>query len=311
MNIYPFLKSQIERYNKVMLLLVVDSKGSSPGRQGFKMGVGVDGEIFGSIGGGIMEFNLVEEAKILLKKESFAPFIKKQIHRSEIIDSSGMICSGEQEVLFYLLKNKDLLTIDLIIAQKKGLLKIESNHFALVTNNKSKKTISFKKQSKNRWNYQEKINRQKQLYIIGAGHVGLATSEIFAKLDFEITIIDDRKDLNTLTNNLYIDHKIITNYADIEKFIPEEENTFVAIMTNSFKNDKMVLTKLIQKKVKYIGVLGSKAKIKTMFLELQKEGISKELLAKVYAPIGLKIHSKTPVEIAVSVAGEVLRVGNG
>jgi xanthine dehydrogenase accessory factor len=311
MKIYPFLKSQIEKYDKVMLLLVVFSKGSSPGRSGFKMGVGVEGEIYGSIGGGIMEYKLVEEAKTYLKNEAFSPTLKKQIHRGEIIDGSGLICSGEQLVLFYILEKQDLNIINLILLKEKGILKIEPKKIAFDNGCIMDKKILFEQQSQNQWIYQEKINHLNQLYIVGAGHVGLATSEIFSKLDFEVTIIDDRKDLNTLINNSFIDHKIVTNYKDLEKLIPEGENIYITIMTNSFKNDKIVLKKLISKKIKYIGVLGSKAKIKKMFLELQKEGISKELLEKVYAPIGLNINSKTPMEIAVSVAGEVLRVRNG
>ncbi len=162
--------------------------------------------------------------------------------------------------------------------------------------------------SKNTWTYTENINPKNQLYIIGAGHVGLATSEIFSKLNFEITMIDDRKDLNTLNNNQFIDNKIITNYESINQFIPEGENTFVAIMTQGFKTDKIVLKKLIDKNVKYLGLLGSKTKLKTMFEVLEKEGISKNLLKKIHAPIGLAINSKTPMEIAVSIAAEVVGV---
>ncbi len=103
MKLYHFLKTQIEKHNRVMLLLVVSSKGSSPGRQGFKMAVGIDGEIFGSVGGGIMEYNLVEEAKGYLKKSDFNAFLKKQIHKGGVTDGSGLICSGEQMVLFYML----------------------------------------------------------------------------------------------------------------------------------------------------------------------------------------------------------------
>ena len=310
MNIYTFLKSQIEKHNKVMLMLVVSSKGSSPGRQGFKMGVGNDGDIFGSIGGGIMEYKLVEEAKIYLKINDFTPTLKKQVHRGEIVDGSGLICSGEQLVLFYLLKKPDLKVLNLILSKEKGALKIEPKKIEFDYRHNNDKKISFEQQSSNQWVYLEKMNQKYQIFIIGAGHVGLATSEIFSKLDFEITMIDERKDLNTLINNSYNNNKIITNYIDIEKYIPEGKNIFVTIMTNSYKNDKIVLKKIISKKVKYIGVLGSKAKIKKMFLELQKEGVSKELLEQVHAPIGLDINSKTPMEIGVSVAGEVVRLRN-
>jgi len=310
MHIYTFLKTQIEKHNKVMLLFVVSSRGSSPGRQGFKMAVGIDGEIFGSVGGGIMEYNLVEEAKAYLKKSDFDPFLKNQIHKGGVTDGSGLICSGEQMVLFYMLDSSVQPHLNNILFQKKGYLKVTPEKFELLTSYSSIKRYQFELVSKNSWTYMEKINPKNQLYIIGAGHVGLATSEIFSKLNFEITMIDDRKDLNTLINNPYIDNKIITNYENINRFIPNGENTFVAIMTQGFKTDKIVLEKLIRKKVKYLGLLGSKIKLKTMFEVLEKGGASKDLLKEIHAPIGLAINSKTPMEIAVSIAAEVVGRNN-
>ena len=310
MNTYTFLKSHMEKYDKVMLLLVVSSKGSSPGRQGFKMGVGVNGDIYGSIGGGVMEYKLVEESKTYLKVNDFTPTLKKQVHRSEIVDGSGLICSGEQLVLFYILKKPDLKVINLILSKEKGIFKIKPKKIGFDYGFNNDKKISFEQQSLHQWLYQEKVNYQNHLFIIGAGHVGLATSEIFAKLDFEITLIDNRKGLNTLVNNSFIDHTIIINYEDVEKYIAEGDNIFVAIMTNSYQNDKIALKKILTKKVRYIGMLGSKSKIKKMFLEIQNEGVSKQLLDQVHAPIGLDINSKTPMEIGVSVAGEVVGVRN-
>jgi xanthine dehydrogenase accessory factor len=310
MNIYTFLSEQIENHNKVMLLLVVSSTGSSPGRQGFKMAVGTDGEIFGSVGGGIMEYNLVEEAKAYLKKSDFSPFLKQQVHKGGVADGSGLICSGEQMVLFYLLDSGVQHHLNNILSQKKGSLKVTPEKFELLPSFSSSNKYQFEFESKNSWTYIENINPNNQLYIIGAGHVGLATSEIFSKLNFEITMIDDRKDLNTLINNPFIDNKIITNYENIDQFIPDGKNTFVAIMTQGFKTDKIVLKKLILKKIKYLGMMGSKTKLKTMFEVLEKEGVSKKLLQKIHAPIGLAIGSKTPMEIAVSVAGEVIDIRN-
>lgn len=310
MKIFNFLKDKIQENNKVMLLLVVQSNGSSPGRQGFKMGIAINGEISGSIGGGIMEYNIVEEAKLNIKDSSFIPFLKKQIHQGEIIDGSGMICSGEQTILFKILDKSNLSTIQEILNYKTGVLTITSNTFIFNANLNQNDNHYFLSKNDQTWTYSEKINKKNKLYIIGAGHVGLATSEIFSKLDFEITLIDDRKDLNTLKANQFIDHVIITDYKEISQHITENENSYVIIMTNGFKTDKIALEKILEKKLKYIGVLGSKSKLKIMFEVLKKNGFTEKQLQNIHAPIGLFIHSQTPMEIAISIAAQITAVKN-
>src|SRR5262245_28962249 len=95
----------------VMLLYVLESKGSSPGRQGFFMAVNANGDMQGSIGGGIMEHKFVEMVKEklkLLSAEEGSVYIRKQFHdKSAAKDQSGMICSGEQTILLYHVKESD------------------------------------------------------------------------------------------------------------------------------------------------------------------------------------------------------------
>jgi xanthine dehydrogenase accessory factor len=81
-------------------------------------------------------------------------------------------------------------------------------------------------------------------------------------------------------------------------------------MTNKYTDDKLVLSKLIKNNYKFIGVLGSKAKLKTMWEVLLKEGITKERLDTIYAPIGISIKSETPEEIAVSIAAQIIQIKN-
>src|SRR4029078_7379634 len=99
-----------------MLLVVATSSGSSPGRPGYKMAVAEDGQLIGSIGGGVMEVNLVDGARTLLSSssrsnESPPSDIKEQVHRKNVPNSSGMICSGKQTVLFKFLTPEDIDTV--------------------------------------------------------------------------------------------------------------------------------------------------------------------------------------------------------
>ena len=102
MKFWQQLLTQLQDGKNVYLLTVIQNFGSSPGRKGFKMLVSEDGFIFGSVGGGVMEFTLVEEAKSLLQKSKKPILFKRQVHQgSKTKDGSGMICSGEQTVVFH------------------------------------------------------------------------------------------------------------------------------------------------------------------------------------------------------------------
>jgi xanthine dehydrogenase accessory factor len=95
LEIWQFAAEKIERNESIMLLVVAESSGSSPGRQGFKMIVAGD-ELCGSIGGGVMEVNLVELARENLKSSRSKPLIKTQVHQKTSPNPSGMICSGSK-----------------------------------------------------------------------------------------------------------------------------------------------------------------------------------------------------------------------
>ena len=81
-------------------------------------------------------------------------------------------------------------------------------------------------------------------------------------------------------------------------------------MTLGYKTDEVVIRKLLDKKFKYFGALGSKAKMRILLRDLEKEGLPKEKLAAIHTPIGLPINSQTPEEIAVSIAAEIIAVKN-
>jgi xanthine dehydrogenase accessory factor len=313
MKFWQHILEKLQENNKVYLLTVIENYGSSPGRQGFKMLVSEDGFIYGSIGGGVMEFSLVEEVKELLKHDSPKNFLKKQIHKGKIKDGSGMICSGEQTVAFNLLDFKNISLLETIIEtlekEKKGVLSLTPKSIQF-----SQKTIQDKFEyniiSNEDWNYNEQIGFKETLYIVGGGHVGLATSKLFNSLGFYVVVFDDRSNLNTFEENSFAHKKELISYSEIENYIELGSNSYVAIMTNKYTDDKLVLSKIIRNDYKFIGVLGSKAKLKTMREVMLKEGFSGDELNSVYAPIGLSIHSKTPEEIAVSLAAQIIQIKN-
>ncbi len=148
------------------------------------------------------------------------------------------------------------------------------------------------------------------IHIIGGGHVGLALSELMSYLGFYIKLYDNRPDLNTIADNTFVNEKIIVDYNKIGEIINGNPDEYVAIMTVGYRDDKIVFSKLMDKTFFYIGMIGSEAKIKTLFTEYKEEGIDPERWKHVFIPIGLNIFSKTAKEIAVSIAAEIIRKKN-
>lgn len=294
-------------------MTVVDNHGSSPGRKGFKMLVSDDNFIFGSVGGGVMEHSLVEEIKTLLSNGDQSTFIRKQIHKGKIKDGSGMICSGEQTIVFHPMNASHISIVKNILESfqqnKTGTLCLSPTSFSF-TNEEMKEQFHYEFNSSEDWSFKEHLSFKNTLYIVGGGHVGLAVSNLFVNLDFHVVVFDNRQDLNTFELNTSAHQKMMINYDQIEDYILEGETSYVVIMTNTYIDDKLVLSQILRNQYRYIGVLGSKAKLKTMWEVLQKDGFTLEELAKVNAPIGLPIKSQTPEEIAVSIAAQIVQLKN-
>lgn len=313
MKFWQHLLSKLKDTQNVYLITVIENIGSSPGRKGFKMLVSEDDFIFGSIGGGVMEFALVEEAKKLLKNGDSKIILKKQIHRGTKQNGSGMICSGEQTVVFHPLSAQHISMVEGVLNvlkdNTKGELVLTPSSIDFSIKQLDSK-FEYKINASNDWIYKEQIGFMSTLYIVGGGHVSVAVSELFASLGFHVVVFDDRENLNTIELNTSAHHKLIIDFNEIENFISTGPESYVAIMTNRYTDDKLVLSKLIRNSYAYIGVLGSTAKLKTMWSALQKEGITMAQLNKVQGPIGLPIKSQTPNEIAVSIAAEVIKIKN-
>ena len=305
--IWQFIQNKLQQNKNIMLLVVVESIGSSPGRSAFTMAVASDDSFEGTIGGGIMEFKLVEKAKSLLKQNHSTFFLQEQFHDKEHTkNQSGMICSGSQKIAFVPLFEKDLPHIQSINNQTKKSFTISPKSFTV--SNEQLNEWSFENDAN--WLYSQAIFKQPMIHIIGGGHCGLALSQLMKFLDFYIHIYDDRENLNTLEQNIYAHEMHLINYENIGQHLNENSNDYVVIMTIGYRTDKLILKQIINYKYRYLGLLGSKQKIDTLFSELKKEGINESLLHQIFAPIGLNINSKTTQEIAVSIASEIIKIKN-
>jgi xanthine dehydrogenase accessory factor len=314
-ELWKFVRDRLCNDERVILLVVGESSGSSPGRAGYKMAVGSDGEIFGSIGGGVMEVNLVEQSRSALAEPgAVATGFKEQVHQKTSPNASGMICSGKQTVIFHSISSKDSATVNSIIEDLNSntptFLTITPSQFH-VSSDSHEDDIYFERSNKTDFVYHEKLGPKNHLYIIGGGHCALALSELMSRMDFHISICDDRPNLNTIEKNQYADEiTILENYEKIGSLNLSGSNIYVVVMTLGYRSDEIVIRNLLDKEFKYFGVLGSRAKMKALLHALEKDGISKERLEKIHTPIGIPINSQSPEEIAISIAAEIISVKN-
>ncbi len=310
MVIWNKISAYLRQKKRVVLLIVVENKGSSPGRQGFKMVVTEDGKKFGSIGGGATEHTLSARAQKMLDENITKPELHEQVHRTDDeMYASGMICSGENKVLLYPLYDIHIDNINEIaghaVIKNEITIKLSTAEFR----SRSGATISSQYEYKNGI-YKEVVGYKHIVCIIGGGHVGLALSKQMKMLGYYVKIYDNRPELDTLKENEFAKEQHIVNYNEIDKHIPEGKNIYVVIASFSHAHDKKILSKLIDKDVAYLGMMGSKNKVKGIFDDLKKQGISEEQLKRVSAPIGVSIKSETPPEIAVSIAAEIIDIKN-
>ena len=318
LSVWKLIAESLHQNIPVMLLYVLESKGSSPGRQGFFMVVNANSEMAGSIGGGIMEHKFVEMAKEQLKvltSDSRRTELRRQIHDKTVAkNQSGMICSGEQTILLCQVQKKDEQQVQRIISSLKengnGTLQLSPSGMEF-SESIPGKDFNFSMRSEQDWEYTEKTGYKNQLFVIGGGHCALAFSKLMREMDFYIRIYDERKNLKTMLENQSAHEKhFINNYSELSHLIPEGSAHFVVIMTLGYRTDDIVLRALLGKDFRYLGLLGSQSKIEKMLDGYRKEGVKETLLQRIHTPIGIPIKSQTPEEIAVSIAAEIIKVKN-
>ncbi len=147
-----------------------------------------------------------------------------------------------------------------------------------------------------------------RLYIFGAGHIGIPLAKMASLADFRITIVDDREGFATPERFPDAADTITGDFASSYDKLNIDRNSYIVIVTYGHKGDEIVLEGALRTAAKYIGMIGSKEKNKAVFSHLLAKGFTQEDLNRVHAPIGVKIMSQTPQEIAVSILAELILV---
>ena len=159
----------------------------------------------------------------------------------------------------------------------------------------------------------EPILAEACIFIFGGGHIALPLAQFVKALDLAAVVIDDREEFASRARFPMADDVRLGDFATVTRSIEFHSDDCVVIITHGHTHDEIVLKECLSKEKKpgYIGMIGSKAKVATIFSHLRQEGIAEELLARVNSPIGLDIGAKTPAEIAISIIAEIVAHKNG
>ena len=225
--------SLLKEEQKVFLAMVVDHTIHSPGTTGAKLLVTENKEMMGTIGGGIMEYELVNRAQEILSNKNFIPEVHTLNHKkSGSGEQSGMICAGKQTNLYYVCEpEKDGKIVEEIVQvlseSQPAIFSISLEGLSLQKQKLDACDFQFSlTQDDNKWHYQEQLKNFNRIAIIGGGHCSLALSRVMKNLGYDVVAFDTRENISTLDQNNFADSiQIIDDYkkAASQINLPEKQ----------------------------------------------------------------------------------------
>ena len=344
-EIYQKIPELIEDSQVGAYCTVVETKGSTPQKPGAKLLILPDLRNIGTLGGGCVEAEARRQA-IGLMQGGVPRLLEFQLD-SDYGWDDGLICGGNMKIFIDLPKTQaeaemfdrlqslneekvPLIYATVVTSAKQGVevgmkmifatngerigtlgdsaleIAVEENTTEVLEGNRA---VLFR-ESETASVFLEPLQPRPTLLIAGAGHVGQALCHLGSWLDFDIAIVDDRADFASAERLPEADEIIIGDIATELRKYPITPLTYVVIVTRGHQHDESALHSVVESDARYIGLIGSRRKIKLIFDDLLEFGVSKEKLQRVYAPVGLNINSKTVPEIAVSIASQLIQIRN-
>jgi xanthine dehydrogenase accessory factor len=255
MEIFRKATELAEQNTPFAIATIIESSGSTP-RGRAKMLVMHDGTTIGTIGGGVVEARVVQEARKAMDFDRSIVLdysLDSSPGSDGVTESLPMVCGGAMKV------------------------------------------------------FVEVFGSKPRIIIVGGGHVGLHIARAAAAVGYRVAIVDHRPGYATaehlpMARELYVDADMGTALAAA----PVDPATIVVVATSAHASDEQAVRYFIDKNCRYLGVLGSRRKVRILEERLRADGIAEEHLVRLKAPIGLDLGAETPEEIAVSVVAEIM-----
>ncbi len=328
-NIYSTLVREPEKNKPVALATLLDTKGSVPQVRGATALFSDVGLIAGTLGGGVLEADASNRAIEIIKHCSSD--IYEFDLNAEITSKEAAICGGSAIILIDACLEESRKVFQAMeksiqsgqsgvlltsISRQKGMI-IERQWFESASGDYRQEMLQclddrqclYIEASDETALFFEAIFPLPGLIIAGAGHIGRALAHLANLLDFEVTVIDDRSEYANSHNIPDADHLVVDNIGKALRGMTRSPDTYIVIVTRGHKDDGEALRACLDADVAYIGMIGSKRKIRLMRDEFISQGWATESqLDRVYAPVGLEIGSKTVQEIAISICAQLVQI---
>lgn len=250
---YAVLAEALQAGEAVALATVVQAEGSAPRGPGAQMLIWGRERTLGSVGGGMLEARVVDDA--LQALASGRSGLHDYSLRAGEAGSLG-VCGGRALVFIHVLRPRP------------------------------------------------------RLIVAGAGHVAQPLAQLAAQAGYSVLVVDDRPEL--AVGGRFPDAETqVVDFTQLRAEVRLDALTSVVVVTRSHEHDETVLRQLLDQPLAYLGVMGSRAKVRRMFQRLRAEGCTTAQLERVRAPIGLDIGAETPAELAVSIVAELIQAARG
>ncbi len=146
-----------------------------------------------------------------------------------------------------------------------------------------------------------------RLILCGGGHVSLEVAHIAARLEFALTVIDDRAEFANAERFPMAAQVLCMPFLEALEQVGGGENDYFVILTRGHAFDRTCLEWVLGHRRAYVGMIGSRIKVAAVMGALREAGVPQEELDRVHSPVGLDIGAQTPAEIAVSIAAELVQ----
>lgn len=346
-SIWESIVQQFEEKRSFVLATILDVQGSSPREVGAKAVILDNGDVIGTIGGGLFEANVRNFALDALKNQTSSR-LNFAFYGNDA-ESDQMICGGSVDVLVEFVhpgaktKNQIYMKLANCLRERVSTFLIKPITLGLGQSTESElEYICIDETGKQVGNFEgfeiclksippRRLLKPAQLiypedfnapvlvewiyprgaaYVFGAGHVGACVCHLASYADFRVVGIDDRSDYANSQNLPDADQIVVTPFENAFRGLSIDQNSYIVIVTRGHAHDKIVLAQALRTDVTYIGMIGSKRKIKLIYDSLIAGGFSEDDIGRVHAPIGLPIGGETPQEIAVSIVAEMIQQRN-
>jgi xanthine dehydrogenase accessory factor len=346
-DVYSEIVKALEKKEKLALATLITRIGSAPRAVGAKYLVKGDGASSGSIGGGCVEAEVWQEAQKVMEKQEgrilHFDLTSEQLAEGGLIcggninifleplreeflniyrEAARIRQKGGSAILATLVsvggsspKGEGSKVLMKISGEKVGLLpggvELEKKILRegeVLLKEKRPKVLVYSFENRRMEVLLEPIFSEPTVYIFGGGHISEQLAPLVKKVHFKVVVIDDREMFANRSRFPEADEVVVSEFEKCFDQLNIDDSSYIVIVTRGHLYDGFVLEQAVKTNARYIGMIGSKKKIRTLYQNLMEKGMAKETIDRVHAPIGIDINSETPEEIAVSIVAELIKV---